>query len=345
VRTKGVASRSMKTPTDHSLAYDLAATDLGSPESVTALVVNHCLAPVRAISGLPAPRLGERDDFAFQNQQVLPDGTLYRELRPYGLPDDPLVFDPVLRAIILFGWLFPECRGPGSNVEMMLTEPGWCVLDDWMALAHRPFEGISDLVRGLFELPPEHPTLYMGTGLHKPAANPAALAELRRARDLVLEALRPVPDDPDVAIIDIGLDRLDWQLAHTLDGELRTSTHRRLVWFGSFEVLIEPDDEKGLVVSDRTFWIERGVFPATVPETLTGLVVLDLSEQLGHGRKTGVCVQCRRLMPLTERQAGRARRGQPVYHEDCREEHRLVYFRNYARGRYERRSRVEAPTS
>jgi hypothetical protein len=60
----------MKTPTDHSLAYDLAATDLGSPESVTALVVNHCLAPVRAISGLPAPRLGERDDFAFQNQQV-----------------------------------------------------------------------------------------------------------------------------------------------------------------------------------------------------------------------------------------------------------------------------------
>jgi hypothetical protein len=325
----------MRAINDRSLAYDLADTNIESPESLTALIIDHCLAPVRASCGLPAPRLGERDDFAYETER-LPDGTPYRKMRRYTLTETPAFFDVVLRAMLLFGWLFPESCAPSQNVAMMLSEPGWCVLDDWITLAHRPYEGISDLVRGLFGLPREYPDLYMGTGYHIPAVNEAGIAELRGAREIVFEALSPVPEDLDSSLIDVGLQRFEFGFTRKLDRILRTSVHRRMIWFGTFEVGLDEGDDHEPYVTDQTISLERGVFAAMVPETLTGLVVLDLSEQLSLGRHTGLCAHCHGLMPLTARQAGRARRGEAVYHSTCLDEHRLIYFRDYQRQRYRR---------
>ena len=60
-----------------------------------------------------------------------------------------------------------------------------------------------------------------------------------------------------------------------------------------------------------------GVFPALVPESISGAVALDYTEGLARHRRVAVCAHCNRAVVLSNQQAGRARKGLPVYHDEC----------------------------
>lgn len=79
--------------------------------------------------------------------------------------------------------------------------------------------------------------------------------------------------------------------------------------------------------------VDRGVFPMLLPETLAGLVVLDLVETLRLDRRTAICALCLRSFAPASQQASLAGRGEPVYHPDCMPEHRRRYMRDYGAGR------------
>ena len=72
---------------------------------------------------------------------------------------------------------------------------------------------------------------------------------------------------------------------------------------------------------------------ASVPEPLAGLVALDFAESLRLDRMAGRCARCDRPMLLDAQRAARARRGRPVFHDDCHREHRLSYWRGYQASR------------
>jgi hypothetical protein len=317
----------MKQQTPRSLAFDLLTTDLTSTDELTDLVIAHTVAPARAAWGLTSPAPGEGDSFLFEEIEANSDGLAMRSMRPCRLIESQAQFVPVIRGLLLFAWLFPESVSLGSQVPTILDEPGWCFLDDSFGLMGRPYDAMLDMVRALLgeDLRIDQ---YTGTWPLRPQANPPAMKALARAQELVARAVGPVPVDPDTYVLDRGLDRMEWWTARDLDKMLRHEVHRRLIRLETPEVPLDDDT--------RPIYLDRGVFPVDLPETLEALVALDLSEQLGQGRSVGVCARCRRPLQLTDRQEGRARRGQPVYHESCWAEQRLVYWRGKARQRYER---------
>ena len=325
----------MSTPTARrSLALDLIDTDLRVPDSLSRLVIDHTIAPLRALCGLSAPRSGEGRAFMFEPAGAI-DGIPVESLRPMDLPKSASTFDTVVRSLLLFGWLFPGSALVSEGVDFILDAPGTAAIDDYWHLVDRPAEAIEDLVAGLLGEPTRR-LPWHGSRPHTPARNDAALAELDRAKDLVSRALGPVEDDGSTVLVDLGLDRIDWLLARDIDKVLHEDVRRRLVCYGTFEpvpvrLLNGSIDSDGGILT----W-DRGVFAAEVPDTLTGLVLLDFSEQLGRDRSAAVCAHCGGLFAVNTRQAGRARQGMPVYHADCRDEHRLGYFRRKSRARYTR---------
>ncbi len=323
-----------------SLAYDLVDTDLEDPVSVTAFVVAHTVAPARAAWGLPAPRSGEGRSFLVEREKERPDGLLVQYMRNWRLEESTRAFDPLVRGLLLFAWLFPQSVFHSERAEGILDHPGWSVLDDSMALMGRPYEAIDHLVAGLLGMASERP-FWTGSHAHVPVRNEIALAELLAAQQLVEQALDPVSDDPDTYLIDIGLHRIAWGVAREIDEIVRSEVRRRLVWFGSFEPEIVINGDGDPDVGDGIISLERGVFAADVPETIRGLVMLDLTEQFGHDHETARCARCGLLMRLTAHQKSRARLRRPVYHPGCRDEQRLVYFRRKSKERY-RRSRFGA---
>jgi hypothetical protein len=318
----------MKQQTPQSLAFDLLTTDLTSIDELTNLVIAHTVAPARAAWGLASPATGEGDSFLFEDLEATSEGLPLRSMRPCRLVESQGHFVPVIRSLLLFAWLFPESVSLGSQVPAILDEPGWCFLDDSFGLMGRPYDAMRDMVSALLGEEDVRIDQYTGIWPLRPQANPPAMEALARAQELVARAVGPVPDDPDTYMLDRGLDRMEWWAARDLDKMLRHEVHRRLIRLETPEVPLDDDSSP--------IYLDRGVFAVDLPETLEALVALDLSEQLGQGRSVGLCARCRRPLQLTDRQEGRARRGQPVYHENCWTEQRLVYWRGKARARYER---------
>jgi hypothetical protein len=326
----------MDQPARRSFALDLHGTDLTDHAGLTRLVAAHTIAPARAWWGLPAPQPGEGRNYLVERVEHSPSGLEVHHMRSYGLDESPRSFDPLIRALLLFARLFPQCVGFAGSVEETLRHPGMAVLADSHHLIGRPYEAIADLCAGLLGVP--SPTPSSPGDYHAKARNDEALAELGEARQLINQALAPIDDDDHVQFVDIGLPRLGFASASRMDDTLRRDVRRRLVWFTTFEVF-EPDDW-----TSTTEWFERGVFPADVPETIAGLAALDYSEQLGYGRALTTCSQCGLLMTVDGRQRFLASRGRPVYHPGCYLEHKRTYWRDYQRGRARRR-RGEPPSS
>jgi hypothetical protein len=314
----------------HSIALDLAATDLADYDSLLGFVVAHTIAPVRAAYGLPAPQPDEGHSYFVERTEKRADGMLVEHIRSYNLKESTRLFDPVIRALLLFGWLFPKSVMPSQSPERVLEAPGWSVLLQSLSLVDRPYEAIAHLVGGLLEVSIPRPW-WTGSSPLEPATNVAALADLSAMRSLIKAALSAVTEDPHSHLIDIGLDRIDPVVAWELDEIARSDVRRRFVWLGTYESF-DPDDSETEALFPETF--ERGVFAADLPETLKGLIALDYSEQLSQDRSTGRCEQCGALMEVEGRQRGRVRRREPVYHPGCRDEHRLIYFRRKSHDRY-----------
>ena len=75
--------------------------------------------------------------------------------------------------------------------------------------------------------------------------------------------------------------------------------------------------------------VNGGVFPALVPESISVDIALDYTERLARNRRVAACAYCNRAVVLSNQQAGRARKGLPVYHDECARVHRLDYHRGY----------------
>lgn len=319
----------MTETTRRSLAFDLLETDLSDFDELSRLVIDHTIAPVRALVGLPAPRRNEGRWFMFSEPRF-EDGIEVRELLRADLPRTSACFDVVVRSLLLFGWLFPGNSFLSEAPSFALDAPGSAVLDDYFHLIDRPQEAVENLVAGLLGLPIQ-PVEWHGSRPSRPARNDAALSELASVQALLSRAIDPVEDEEYTTFVDIGLDRMEWLTARDVDRAMREHVQRRLVWFGTMEPIDVLDDGfHGILTYDR------GVFAADVPDSLTGLVLLDFSEQLQLDRRVARCGHCRRLMAVNARQAGRARKGQPVYHADCLDAHRLGYYRRKSRDRYAR---------
>ena len=132
---------------------------------------------------------------------------------------------------------------------------------------------------------------------------------------------------------DIGLAAISREVAFTVDEVLRRDVHWRLVWLGDVELGYDLQGERDEAGDPPLIplIVDQGVLDALVPETITGLVALDLVEMLRIGQRRAPCAVCRKLVVLDARRAGRARRGDPVYHPDCHEEFRLRFVRDYQR--------------
>ncbi len=312
------------------LWLNLYLADLTDPAAVTRIAVDHCLAPARAAWGLPAPVEGERDEAFFFDIGLI-NGIPARQLRTHHLTVSAAHFDPVLRGLLLFGWLFPgSVLGTDAPVGVVGL-PGPAFQSDSQMLAYRTHEEVEYLAAGLLgrEAPPP---LYHGMYPYRPMADPAILAELATMQTVLGQAVGKPEDLGDYRRIDLGLDALDQFAAAELDDILRENVHQRLIWLGSWEEA-NPDNESQVLTPSDFITFDRGSFLAPVPESLAGLIALDFAESLRLDRMAGRCARCDRPMLLSAQRAARAKRGKPVFHEDCHREHRLSYFRGYQAAR------------
>lgn len=298
--------------------------------SITRIVVDFALAPAREAWGLPAPRSDERDDFLFIDQWEI-DGMRHRLARNHRLDPSAAHFEPTLRGLLLFGWLFPGAGFFTDTPSEVAKIPGWAFLDSSQTMAYRTHDELVYLARGLFGDPGPKPW-YHGSLPFVPQLNEPALAELGNMKDLLARAVGAPEDFGDYRRLDTGLNAVDWMAAHEIDEILRRDVHQRLVWLGHIEP-VDLDDEPISAMLDRDITFDYGVLSVAIPESLSGLVALDFVESLRLDRAAGRCHRCLQPMVLKPQQRARARRGAPVFHPDCFREHRLTYGREYQRSR------------
>lgn len=309
--------------------------DLTDPAAVTRVAVDHCLAPAREAWGLPVPVPGEGDSPFFY--QAILDGNRVQMMREHSLTISAAHFDPVLRGVLLFGWLFPGSTLGSDAPQEVVKLPGPGFLSDSQLLAYRTYEEVEYLAAGLFgrEAPPP---MYHGMNPYRQRADPSIVSELIRVQKVIGEAVGPPEDLGDYRRVDLGLNAVDQFAAHELDQILRNSVHQRLIWLASWEEA-DPANESPVLSPLDLITFDRGVFMASVPESLAGLVALDFAESLRLDRMAGRCARCDRPMLLSAQRAARAKRGKPVFHEECHAEHRLSYFRDYQAARAARGAR------
>jgi hypothetical protein len=324
-------------PTDtyRHLSFDLLQTDLDDPERITELVARHAVAPARAIFGMVPPEPNERIEtflsrghFAFDLASGQP--TWHQD------PSAALI-EPALRGAVLVSRLFPGAFRTAEFAEVVVATPGLALMPRATAVAILQWKEIAFLAARALGLPAERP-LVSGSLAKELTTSRHGIDELRRMKVLVERALaEPIFDESDgmVARDEVGLDAVLPTVADELDAILRADAHVRLVRVTDIEhtpsdrLPVHPDapDEYDPLV------VERGVFPITLPETIAGLVALDLVESFRRGRTTGICALCQRPMLLLPQQASLSRRGEPVYHPDCFPERRRRYMRDYRAGR------------
>jgi hypothetical protein len=311
---------------DERLWLSIFLTDLSDAAAVTRIAVDHCLAPARAAWGLPAPKAGERDDAFFFDIEPI-NGIRARQIRTHSLTVSAAHFDPVLRGLLLFGWLFPGSTFGTDTPEEVAKLPGPAFLSNSQLLAYRTYEEVAYLAAGLLGQEAPAP-IYHGMNPYQRKADPTIVAELARIQNLLAEAVGAPEDLGDYRRVDLGLQALDQFAAAELDDVLRQYVHQRLIWLGSWEEA-NPDNESAVLSPLDFITFDRGVFRSEEPESLAGLVALDFGESLRLDRMAGRCARCDRPMLLNAQRAARARRGKPIFHEDCHREHRLSYWRGY----------------
>lgn len=320
------------------ISLDLLATDLDDHADLTALIARHVIAPARALFGMVPPAPGERPETFLATGQV-----------SFGLGsfapiwhEDPSVslVEPILRGALLAGALFP---GADRLVDLgagFLAAPGNGLINRAMALALLRWDELEWLVGRLAGI--DDPAPIDSGSLHPLASarvDPGTLTDLRRIQGLVRRALLPpeaeIDSEMPYARVETGLESMDTNVAAEIDAILRADTRMRLVRivdiepaFG-LEAPVHPDAPDPVT----SVLVDRGVFPMQLPESLAGLIALDLVETLRLDRRTAVCALCQRPFVPAPQQASLARRGQPVYHPDCMPERRRRYMRDYRAGR------------
>lgn len=158
------------------LWLSLYLADLADPAAMTRIAVDHCLAPPRAAWGLPAPVAGERDEAFFFDIEPI-NGIPARQLREHHLTISAAHFDPVVRGLLLFGWLFPGTAFGTDAPEGVVKLPGPAFLSDSQMLAYRTHEEVEYLAAGLLGRDAQ-PPMYHGMNPYRPQAPPTMLGTL-----------------------------------------------------------------------------------------------------------------------------------------------------------------------
>lgn len=281
---------------DRSLSLDILAADLNDPAALARIVLNHTLVPCRRMWGLPDPRPG--DD----------DGIRHRRGQPDIAPEH---VDRVLRGLILYEILCPW--GIHLRPGDVATRPAAHFVDTSSAVAYQGRDHVSSYITGLYgDLPADRS---LNWAMPEPWPNPDAIAELCRAQAIV-EAALAGPEDWDLTVdLDTGLTTMRWEAWNEIDRILRSDVHRRLLWLGSVDPILpeEMSDGEGRLLAQ-----DGGVYSTDVPETLVGLVALDLVEMLAAtDRQAGLCAACGRAMLMSRADAARSRAGERVIHGSC----------------------------
>jgi len=328
---------------DRNLAIDLALIDVTGHASLVAFLAAHTIAPARRLFHMPMPEPGEdtarldraRHEYAVSGESF------------YGLEVSTKLFDRFIGPFVLFSQLFPGTLRDERSMETVLNVPQWAYFEDALELAHYLWSDLEILVAGLFggsTEPVWHPGLANG---YRPRGNNNGVGELWDARELARKALRPLVEstDPTYCRHSIGLRTLGAETTWDIDSVLRANVHQRLIWFAAQDLAfpiaqvsidggsVEPpeDPETPILLTD-----DHGVFATVVPETIAGVVALDLLSTFGRERQVGRCGHCGGWMLVSRSQAAHAARGGDIYHAECREAHRLAYFRGKSRDRYSR---------
>lgn len=303
-----------------SPAAELALVDIDDQEDLAAWVARHALGPVRRMLGIPAPDPSE--------------GLEAPPAPPFSTDVTQAAFGPAVAGLAIWSGLYPHAAPSFGELESLGRHPASAWLDGAYFLGLWVGYGeVRRQVAGLFgpELEPGDPRLSGDVRFHRePRRNDAGLAELRRMQALLLR-LYGDPDEWDDLLVreEIGLRHVDLEAAWELDRILRRDVHRRIVRMGTDEPVL-PGEVDGEAHDLR---VDGGVFAASVPETLSGALALDYLEGLESQRRVARCAGCRRALVVSNQQAARVAKGQPVYHADCKGEARLTYFRSYQRRR------------
>lgn len=321
----------MVTDRSRRLSLDLFVADLDDADALTALVAAHAVAPARQLCRMPRPQIDESQDDVLLGPMRFNALTM-QPTWPTETPR-PVEFEPFLRGYVLATRLFPGALETPESAEEFLAMPGAELYHRAFRLANLGWSDVATMVGGLFGQASAH---FDAPGLRrdwKPQANPAVIAELRAVQALLRRSQGNAGNDPDPYIrIDVGLTAMDREAAFRIDDTLRRDCHTRLVWLIDFEPAFDSDGPDPEAIVELS--LDRGVLAALIPETITGLVVLDYVETLGLDRRAGSCALCERPVLLTGQQEARQRRAEPIYHEDCGDEHRRRYQRSYQRQRH-----------
>jgi hypothetical protein len=333
----------MTTDADRSLALDLAMLDLDDPAAFVGFLASNTIAPARRLYGMPTPRPGETVDLLDEARRAF----ARREPTKFGFETSSALFDRFMRGHVLFARLLPQATLHGRRFEESLSVPNWAYFDESLETAHFLWPDLVHLVDGLFgRAAPgsDHNGLEFR---YVPQGNDGGLDELRRAQELVRTALLPPrdPDDPAYRRRRIGLRAMDQSTTFAIDEILRAQVHQRLIWFARVDMAFaigyvdaDPDGCPVFVpeLADEPLEItdDHGVFPTVIPETIAGVVALDLVGTFRRERDIGACGECGGWMLLSGQKAARVENGGNVYHDACRDEHRLAYFRRHSKARY-----------
>lgn len=308
--------------TTRSFAADLALTDLDDRHALTDFVARYALGPARRMMGTPAPHPSE--------------GERPPHPEPYTGNDSHTQFGPIIKGLVLWSTLFPQASPSFGELEAIGRVPHSAWMDGAFELGLWTGYGkVRRFVDGLFgdveALPWELPTKQIRVPPSAPRRNDEAMAELRRMQALLLRLYGPAEEWGDIAVRQTtGLRHVDLDAARELDTILRREVHARIVRFGTDEPVLADEAPDG---EAHILRVDGGVFAAQVPETLAGALALDYLEGLAAGRNVARCAACGRAVVITNHQAARVEKGQPVYHPDCKGEARLAYFRTYQRDR------------
>lgn len=317
---------------DRSLAADLVATNLAEAESLTDYIARHALGPARMIVGGPQPDASE--------------GERAPSPPPFSSDDSHAHFGPMIKGLVLWSTLFPQAAPSFGRIEAVGRTPDSAWIDGayelglWTGYAKvRRF--VNGLLGTIEAMPWELPTEQIQIPSRAPQRNDESMAVLNRMQALLLRLYGDPDEWNDIAIREnTGLRHVDLDAAAELDAILRLDVHARVVRYGTDEPVLpeEAPDGEGHVLR-----MDGGVFAAQVPETLAGALALDYLEGLSLGRTVARCAACGRAVVVTNHQAARVEKRQPVYHPECKSEARLAYFRDYQRDR--RLAAVGLPTS
>jgi hypothetical protein len=237
---------------------------------------------------------------------------------------------------MLFCRLFPQVIEP-EGLTSSVDTPAEAFFGRSRSIAHLLWADIECLTGGLLHRDgPPRPQNRALKGDYEPESNDAGLAELHEIQELLRRATTH-PGDASWTYqrVDIGLRPMERDVALRLDEIVRSGARQRLVLFADEELGYDraPDGTYQSVPA----WVDRGVFPTVVPETISAVFALDFLETLALDRRTGVCAHCERPLLLAPVQVARVRNGKPVYHDDCHEEHRRRYVRAWQQANYRRK--------